>query len=332
MLEIAEELRAWSDAGRTFAVATVIGVSGSAPRPIGASMAVSADGAVIGNVSGGCVDGAVYELCREAIRTGESSTHRFGYSDESAFAVGLSCGGVIEVFVQPAPVIPPSGATVARSFTGRTMLVHNGKVEGTVGSLDAAVLSSTETTVLPGVLVEVPAPPPRMLIFGALDFAAALTTVGTFLGYRVTVCDARPVFATPERFPGAEVVVDWPHRYLEQTTVDDRTAICVLTHDSKFDIPVLTRALRIPVGYVGAMGSRRTHAERLELLRGNGVTPEELARLRSPIGLDIGGLTPEETALSIAAEIVACRRNGSGRPLSAVCGPIHTRLDAMTGS
>ena len=332
MLEIAEELRAWSRAGRTFAVATVISTSGSAPRPIGASMAVDADGAVIGNVSGGCVDGAVYELCREAIETGESSTHRFGYSDESAFAVGLTCGGVIEVFVQPAPVIPEPGATVARSFTGQTMVVHNGKVRGTVGSLDAAVLAATETTVLPGVLVEVPAPAPRMLIFGALDFAAALTTVGSFLGYRVTVCDARPVFATPERFPGAEVVVDWPHRYLDQTTVDGRTAICVLTHDPKFDIPVLTRALRMPVGYVGAMGSRRTHTERLELLRANGVTPDELARLRSPIGLDLGGSTPEETALSIAAEIVACRRSGSGRPLSAVCGPIHTRLDAVIGS
>ncbi|GAA4024114.1 hypothetical protein GCM10022247_55740 [Allokutzneria multivorans] len=286
MVEIADSLRAWERAGRAFAVATVTATSGSAPRPVGTSMAVDSEGSVIGNVSGGCVDGAVYELCREAIVSGESSTHTFGYSDESAFAVGLTCGGVIEVLVQPSPVPVP----------------------------------------------EVAPPPPRLLIFGALDFAAALTTIGVFLGYRVTVCDARPVFATPERFPGADVVVDWPHRYLDQTTVDSRTAICVLTHDPKFDVPVLTRALRLPVGYVGALGSRRAHAERLELLRANGVGAEELARLRSPIGLDLGGRTPEETALSIAAEIVACHRGGSGRPLSALSGPIHARLDAAIAS
>ncbi|WP_086820652.1 XdhC family protein [Allokutzneria sp. NRRL B-24872] len=285
MIEIADSLRAWARAGREFAVATVTATSGSAPRPVGTSMAVDSEGSVIGNVSGGCVDGAVYELCREAIVSGESSTHTFGYSDETAFAVGLTCGGVIEVVVQPSPVLIPEGTAQ-----------------------------------------------PRLLIFGALDFAAALTTIGVFLGYRVTVCDARPVFATPERFPGADVVVDWPHRYLDQTTVDGQTAICVLTHDPKFDVPVLTRALRMPVGYVGALGSRRAHAERLELLRANGLSVEELARLRSPVGLDLGGRTAEETALSIAAEIVACRRGGSGLPLSALSGPIHARLDAVVAS
>jgi xanthine dehydrogenase accessory factor len=166
-----------------------------------------------------------------------------------------------------------------------------------------------------------------MLVFGAVDFAAALSQAGAFLGYRVTVCDARPVFATPARFPYAdEVVVDWPHRYLERTAVDSRTAVCVLTHDAKFDIPLLRLALDLPVAYVGAMGSRRTHDERLRLLREAGVPEEQLARLRSPIGLDLGARTPEETAVSITAEIIACANQGTGLPLSQGTGPIHRRL------
>ncbi|EST38118.1 hypothetical protein N566_09230, partial [Streptomycetaceae bacterium MP113-05] len=173
-------------------------------------------------------------------------------------------------------------------------------------------------------LVESSVPPPRMLVFGAVDFAAALVGAGRFLGYRVTVCDARPVFATAARFPEAdEVVVDWPHDYLDATHVDSRTAVCVLTHDAKFDVPLLERALRLPVAYVGAMGSRRTHEDRLALLRAAGVTDPELARLRSPIGLDLGARTPEETAVSIAAEIVATRRGGSGAPLAGAHTPIH---------
>ncbi|EPJ37215.1 hypothetical protein STAFG_5729 [Streptomyces afghaniensis 772] len=173
-------------------------------------------------------------------------------------------------------------------------------------------------------LVHTHAAPPRLLIFGAVDFAAALSRAGSFLGYHVTVCDARPVFATPERFPHAdEVVVDWPHRYLEATRVDARTAICVLTHDAKFDIPLLRLALGLPVGYLGAMGSRRTHEHRLARLREAGVPDEHLARLRSPIGLDLGARTPEETAISITAEIIAHTHNGTGLPLSRVPGPIH---------
>ena len=165
-----------------------------------------------------------------------------------------------------------------------------------------------------------------MLVFGAIDFAAAVAKVGSFLGYRVTVCDARPIFATPKRFPDAEeVVVDWPHRYLKSqaAVLDARTVICVLTHDPKFDIPVLATALSLPVAYVGAMGSRQTHQDRLEKLGEAGVSPEQLARLSSPIGLDLGARTPEETAVSIAAEIIARRWDGGGRPLSALVGAIH---------
>ncbi|MFD7576745.1 XdhC family protein, partial [Streptomyces sp. NPDC059810] len=173
-------------------------------------------------------------------------------------------------------------------------------------------------------LVESSVPAPRMIVFGAIDFAAALVRVGKFLGYHVTVCDARPVFATPARFPEAdEIVVEWPHRYLESTEVDGRTVLCVLTHDAKFDVPLLQAALRLPVAYVGAMGSRRTHEDRNKRLREVGVTELELARLRSPIGLDLGARTPEETALSIGAEIVANRRGGTGLSLTGAHTPIH---------
>jgi xanthine dehydrogenase accessory factor len=173
------------------------------------------------------------------------------------------------------------------------------------------------------------APKPRMLVFGAIDFAAAVARVGSFLGYHVTVCDARPVFATASRFPEAdEVVVDWPHRYLEAEVeagrVDRRTVITVLTHDPKFDVPVLEQALRLPeVAYVGAMGSRRTHDDRMARLKEAGLTDDELTRLSSPIGLDLGARTPEETAISIAAEIIAGQWGGSGEPLGATEGRIH---------
>ncbi|MEV6804673.1 XdhC/CoxI family protein, partial [Streptomyces sp. NPDC051129] len=174
------------------------------------------------------------------------------------------------------------------------------------------------------VLVESSVPPPRMIVFGAIDFASALVRAGKFLGYHVTVCDARPVFATRARFPEAdEIVVEWPHEYLGRTRTDARTVLCVLTHDAKFDVPLLELALRLPVAYVGAMGSRRTHLDRNERLRAVGVTELELARLRSPIGLDLGARTPEETALSIAAEIVAARRGGSGVSLTGAHTPIH---------
>jgi xanthine dehydrogenase accessory factor len=171
------------------------------------------------------------------------------------------------------------------------------------------------------------APAPRMLVFGAIDFAAAVARAGKFLGYHVTVCDARKVFATPSRFPDAdEVVIDWPHRYLASTEVDARTVICVLTHDPKFDVPVLEVALRTPAGYIGAMGSRRTHDDRLERLREAGLTEDELDRLRSPIGLDLGARTPEETAVSITAELIQLRWGGTGRALTDTEGRIHHPL------
>lgn len=361
MLDIASELHRWCAEGRDFAVATVVAVRGSAPRPPGAALAVDSGGTAVGSVSGGCVEGAVYELCREALRTGEPVLERFGYSDEDAFAVGLTCGGELDVLVTPVrhPVLASAVSAAARGDAlaltrvvtgppgtpGRALLVRpDGTAEGGLGggpALDAtaarealALLDTGRTGAvdLPchGVrlLVECSVPPPRMLVFGAIDFAAALVRAGKFLGYHVTVCDARPVFATAKRFPEAdEVVVDWPHRYLDRAAVDARTAVCVLTHDAKFDVPLLERALRLPVAYVGAMGSRRTHEARLARLREAGLSEGELARLCSPIGLDLGARTPEETALSIAAEIIALRRGGSGVPLTGGVAPIHHDAD-----
>jgi xanthine dehydrogenase accessory factor len=368
MLDIAEELNRWVGQGRDFAVATVVAVGGSAPRQPGAALAVDADGTAIGSVSGGCVEGAVYELCRQALQDGETVLERFGYSDEDAFAVGLTCGGIIDILVTPVragdpvrPVVAAALAAAARGeaaavarivtgpaeLTGRALLVRpDGFVEGGFGAhpeLDRTVAAEAGAFLDAGrtgtleigeqgsrcgapltLLVESSVPPPRMIVFGAIDFASALVRIGKFLGYRVTVCDARPVFATKTRFPEAdEIVVEWPHRYLESTEVDGRTVLCVLTHDAKFDVPLLKLALRLPVAYVGAMGSRRTHLDRNERLREVGVTELELARLRSPIGLDLGARTPEETALSIAAEIVASRRGGSGVSLTGAHTPIH---------
>ncbi|WP_236245828.1 XdhC/CoxI family protein [Streptomyces sp. CC210A] len=363
MLDIAEELAQWAEQGRDFAVATVVAVSGSAPRQPGAALAVDADGTAVGSVSGGCVEGAVYELCRQALEDGETVLERFGYSDEDAFAVGLTCGGVIDVLVTPvrggvypaalaaaAAGSPAALARVAdgpRDLMGTALLVRpDGSYEGGLGghpeldrtaAAEARALLDAGRTGTVGIgadgsrcgrpltlLVESSVPPPRMIVFGAIDFASALVRVGAFLGYRVTVCDARPVFATAARFPEAhEVVVGWPHEYLDSTDVDSRTVLCVLTHDAKFDVPLLQRALRLPVAYVGAMGSRRTHLDRNRRLREVGVTDLELARLRSPIGLDLGARTPEETAVSIAAEIVAHRRGGSGVSLTGAHTPIH---------
>ncbi|MEU6003282.1 XdhC/CoxI family protein [Streptomyces sp. NPDC047197] len=370
MLDIAEELNRWVEQGRDFAVATVVAVGGSAPRQPGAALAVDADGTAIGSVSGGCVEGAVYDLCRQALEDGESILERFGYSDEDAFAVGLTCGGIIDILVTPVradssvrPVVAAAlaaaasgeAAAVARitsgpaELVGRALLVRSDADAGFEGGLgghpelDRTVAGEARAMLDAGrtgtteigedgsrcgqpltVLVESSVPPPRMIVFGAIDFASALVRIGAFLGYRVTVCDARPVFATAARFPDAdEIVVEWPHKYLERTEVDGRTVLCVLTHDAKFDVPLLELALRLPVAYVGAMGSRRTHEDRNERLREVGVTELELTRLRSPIGLDLGARTPEETALSIAAEIVANRRGGSGVSLTGAHTPIH---------
>ena len=371
MRDVLDELLAEWSRGRAAGLATVVETWRSAPRPAGASMLVSASGEALGSVSGGCVEGAVYELASEAASDAAftPTLERYGVSDDDAFAVGLTCGGTIHVYVErvtpetfpelrevaeavragvPVAVVTCVDPADAACF-GRRMVVFADRVLGSFGSarLDEAVTDDARGMLASGstgtlrygrdgerrgdeltLAVASYAPRPRMIVFGAIDFAAALARTGAFLGFHVTVCDARPVFATRRRFPGAdEVVVDWPHRYLaaeaEAGRVDGRTVLCVLTHDPKFDIPLLEVALRLPVAYVGAMGSRRTHEDRLSRLREAGLVPAELARLHSPIGLDLGARTPEETAISIAAEIVADRWSGSGTALTGTRGPIH---------
>ncbi|MEV0147773.1 MULTISPECIES: XdhC/CoxI family protein [unclassified Nonomuraea] len=359
MRDVLPEIMRWWRSGLRFGLATVVSTFSSAPRPPGAAMAVRGD-EVVGSVSGGCVEGAVFELAAEI---DEPVLQRYGVTDDDAFAVGLTCGGIIDILVEPvsAETFPELG-DIARSVeehepvavatvvsgpgrVGARRVVWPGRSSGTLGldRLDEAVDDDARGMLAQGVtgirrygpqgerrlddlavFVHSFAPPPRMLVFGAIDFAAAVARLGKFLGYHVTVCDARPVFATPKRFPEAdEVVVKWPHDYLASVGVDERTVICVLTHDPKFDVPLLEVALRTPAGYVGAMGSRRTHEDRLVRLREAGLREEELARLRSPIGLDLGARTPEETAVSIAAELIQLRWGGSGRPLSDTAGRIH---------
>jgi xanthine dehydrogenase accessory factor len=367
-------LLSWWRDGEPVGVGTVVATFQSAPRAPGAAMLVGPGGTAVGSVSGGCVEGAVYELAQQVIADRQPVLQRYGVSDDDAFAVGLTCGGIIDVFVevvdaesfpQLADVAadiearrPVAVATVIdhpdASRVGRRMVVRpedaGRPVEGSVGSgrADAAVaddarglLANARNETLHygpdgerrgdemSVFVASYAPRPRMLVFGAIDFAAAVARVGSFLGYHVTVCDARPVFATSSRFPEADqVVVRWPHDYLRAEVdagrVDNRTVICVLTHDPKFDVPLLEVALRLPeVAYIGAMGSRRTHQDRRERLLEAGLTPEEIDRLASPIGLDLGARTPEETAVSIAAEIISLRWGGGGRRLAEVDGSIH---------
>ena len=366
---LAEVMSIWRG-GDTAGLGTVVRTFHSAPRPPGASMVVAPDGSVSGSVSGGCVEGAVYELATEVAQIGTPRLERFGVSDSDAFAVGLTCGGIIDIFVESVSratfpnldaVADDVGAHRAvavatviahpnAQWVGRRLIVRPDTITGSLGSprADAAVGDDARGLLAVGrsevlefgpdgqrlgagmeVFVSSYAPRPRMLVFGAIDFAAALARQGSFLGYRVTVCDARPVFATHARFPTAdEVVVDWPHRYLaaqaEAGEINESTVICVLTHDPKFDVPVLELALRLPyVGYVGAMGSRRTHDDRMARLLAAGLTDIELRKLSSPIGLDLGARTPEETAVSIAADIIARRWGGGGRRLAEMAGRIH---------
>jgi xanthine dehydrogenase accessory factor len=369
--DVLSELMEWWEAGETVGVGTVVATFQSAPRPPGASMLVGPSGDAVGSVSGGCVEGAVYDLSQSVVESGEPVLERYGVSDDDAFAVGLTCGGILDVWVERVSreTFPELGeiaadieagrpvalATVIEhpdpAWLGRRMVVRPEQPSaGTIGSprADDAVkddaigllAAGTNATLTYGpdgerrgegmrVFVWSFAPKPRLLVFGAIDFAAAVARVGSFLGYHVTVCDARPVFATTSRFPDAdEVVVDWPHRYLtaehDAGRIDPRTVLTVLTHDPKFDVPLLEVALRMPeLAYVGAMGSRRTHDDRIARLREAGLSEDEIARLSSPIGLDLGARTPEETAISIAAEIIAGRWGGSGERLAQTDGRIH---------
>lgn len=391
MLDLIPSLEPWLPrlAGRQFAVATIVAASGSVPRPVGTSMLVTESGDVLGSLSGGCVEGAVAALAGDAMDDGGTRLESFGFSAADAFAAGLTCGGRLEIHVQPVPgtgahtlrtalqqlagVGPDQPVALMRLLGGQggaaVVLGNPVQIRGPVSPeldrlLDGEPALRVESILRsggaglvplgksgdclpdrvaggpglgagePAILVESRLAPPRMLVFGANDFGAALVPAAKLLGYEVTLVDARPAFANQPRFAAADqVVTDWPHRYLAAEAAagrtDTRTVAAVLTHDPKFDIPLLEAALALDLAYVGAMGSRRSHLQRVGELLSAGVLPERIARLHSPIGLDLGAVTPAEVAVSITAELIAARsRSASCVPLRETSGTIHHRAPA----
>ena len=370
--DVLASLRAWRASGEDAALARVVATVGSSPRAAGAAMAVRADGTVVGSLSGGCVEAAVVAAALEVCADGHALRQSFGYSDDAAFAVGLTCGGSLEVFIEKlswpvadladladaiATGAPCGCASVIGGERGTTragahvLVLPGDAARGELGDpeltrvvqrdLRSALATGSSASVRHygwrgealrdevSVFLQPFASAPQLIVIGAMDFSAALVRQAKLLGYHTTVCDARASFATTARFPDADaVVIEWPDRFLARVGADlgPRDAICVLTHDPKFDVPAIRAALRTGVGYLGAMGSRRTVADRAARLEAAGVRPEDLLRVRMPIGLDLGARTPAETAVSIVAEMVlGASRDASARPLSAGSGPIHAR-------
>jgi len=352
--------QAWRG-GEPLAIATVVAITGSAPKPSGSSLLLRVDGSVVGAVSGGCVESEVVGAAERVLNSGRSEYLRYEAADgEDPFSVGLTCGGMIELVVERLdPTLWPHADLLFESLAadrsvlvatrldrpGEQLLLCDGRSVGSLGSqeLDARMESRWHRGLKTGagrdwpshaclerfsegraVVIREYHPRPPLWIFGAIDTSAALANLAKALGFRVVVCDARAIFATERRFPMADqVICEWPHRWLEEQTITVETVICVLTHDPKFDIPVLKIALRSEAAYVGAMGSRKTHRDRLERLAQAGLSSTEIARLRSPIGLDLGGRSPQETALSILAEVVMVRESRTGLPLCNTKGTIH---------
>lgn len=340
MLELARDLLPRLRAGERLAVVTVTGVSHSAPRGTGASMAVTASGQVIGSISGGCVEGDAVMLALRALQSQSGLAARFGFSDTQAHAAGLACGGAVDVIAYPISLddelVQDALEAALRDEPVAIGLVtgdHAGQA-GQTSRVGRVVAASTDD---PGArtIILTHAPRPRLIVLGAGDYAAALCRLASASGFAVTVCDAWGLLVTRERFPdAAELVAALPHEFLraEAERLDPRTAICVLTHDERLDVPALREALRMPVAFVGALGARRTVARRADLLRADGVSDAELARLHSPLGLDLGAVTPEETAISILAEIIAAKRAGSGAPLHQLTSAIHGPRRPEAGS
>ena len=336
MFELADRLLPLIEAGRPIAVATAVSIEGSAPRTVGTSMAFDGS-AVVGSIAGGCVEGAVVEVCESVLADGVPRTVEYGVSDETAFSVGLTCGGQLRIHVrlltEDAAEQLRKAASGAAAGVASVLVGGSGYEHRIASELDARVAlgsGALETIDCDGELVEVffevSVAAPSMIIFGAMEFSAALAVAARMLGYRVTVCDPRPLFATSARFPGVELVVAWPTSWFEQAEVDERTVICVLSHDARFDAELIALALASPAGFVGAMGSRRTHDRRIASLRERGVAEDAITRLHSPIGLDLGASTVDETAVAILAEIIADRTGASAAPLSTTVGAIHRRV------
>jgi len=317
MRDILPTLLRWRSENRRVAIATVVERRGSTPRDPGASLALNDRGEIAGSVTGGCVEPSVIREAQEVLDGGGARVREYGIADDAALEVGLACGGTVGILIAKLDLslLPalddalradrPAALTITAtgSRLGEQQL-HDG-ADGPVARLLASGESALADVDGDGVFVHALAPRPAMIVFGAIDHAAALARVGKLLGYRVTVCDARAAFVTPERFPEAdELVVEWPDSFLRRAQVDERTVICVLTHDEKFDVPALIAALDTPAVYIGAMGSKVTTADREARLRAEGVGDAAIARIHAPIGLAIGARSPEEVAVAIGAQIV----------------------------
>ena len=352
MRSLLPQIEAWCGAGEQVAVATVVRVAGSAPRPVGARMIASSAGRMAGSISGGCVETTVYGEMMDVLGGGPPRLLHFGITEEMVWDVGLACGGVIDVFVQ---ALDPTLATALRGYVekkepfalvtsiaghgsaGETALVtRQGVVWGAAGAQPIAAAQQMLTArseigslqvVEPGteVFIEPFRPPPVLLLVGGVHVAIPLARLGRDLGFRVIVVDPREKLANRERFPEVdEVWVEWPDEAMSHLAVDDSTYIVLLTHDPKIDEPALTAALKTQAAYIGAIGSRKVHAGRFERMARWGITAQELERVYAPIGLDLGGHTPEETALSIIAEVVAVKNGRQGSSLRGADSPINT--------
>jgi xanthine dehydrogenase accessory factor len=306
MREIASDIGRWHARGDAkVAVATVVATRGSAPRPVGSKLAISERGELAGSVSGGCVENEVYEAAKGVLGGAPAQVLSYGISDEQAWSVGLPCGGEIDVFVEQMALAEAEelAARVERGerFTRTTVLDESGNE-----------------------FVEEFGPPPLLLVFGAVDTAEALCRAAKQLGWRTVVADARAKFATRERIPSAdELLVEWPDEVLARVEPDDRTAVIVLTHEDRFDIPALVGALRSDAFYVGALGARRNQERRRARLLEEGMSEEDIDRIAGPTGLDIGAESPAETAISILGEILAVRAGREGGRLKTSKGRIH---------
>jgi len=353
MRDLIATLEAWRARGDSVVLATVVKTGGSTPRPIGAKMIVNSRGEFAGSVSGGCVEGAVIEQAVQVIKTGVPKLVKYGIADETAWDVGLSCGGMIEVWLEvsgsqfkveagdwlneiaraiQADALCALATIVRGANVGAKMMVYDdARVVGDLGDapLNAQVARDAQNALQrespenraygdTEIFIDVFAPKPKLVIIGGVHTAIPLTQLAQALGFHVTIVDGRARFATRERFPTAdEIIVAWPDEAMAQLKIDSSTYVAILTHDPKFDIPALKALSTLNPRYIGAMGSRETRAQHLAELRAMGVSEEFLARVHGPIGLDIGARTPEEVALSILAEMVAVRYGRSGASLSA---------------
>jgi xanthine dehydrogenase accessory factor len=354
--------------GRRVVCATLVERIGSAPLDPGAQMLIDDRGGIEGSVTGGCVEAALVEEARAILEGGDPRVVTYGVSDDEAAEVGLMCGGTVRVFVHElgedatGALDAVAAAREAKRPIARATLLDGERAGATIAIADDMITGSLGTGELldrsvardargqldeglsrirrygaggevmgsdVGIYIQAFSRAPRMVIFGAIDYSAEMAKLGSDVGYEVTICDAREPFVTSPRFSrDAEVVVDWPDRYMEGRELGPRDVVLVFTHDPKFDEPALLAALGSGAGYVGALGSRRTQEKRVERLREAGVDDEQIARIHAPCGLDLGARTPPETAVSVLAEVIAVRADRSGKSLRETSGPIHAEAAA----